>query len=206
MPAPTVTDLPQAPARLSRPTNFVTESTLFLDNLPRFRSEVNTLSSYFNSIYANKYNYGSVVGKRTFPNIFQTITPVPDQTDVSIKLTSAIDQLYSVLVEYSRKLNDVGSWFDSLIQEHGHVPYDLEKPLINGITKAMTRDQNREAFNSTSESFSESAIDNIDNLYQSMFHTYQQCYANNDSGSIADTVITQTIDAGSIADKTIEYT
>ena len=71
MAAPKVKQLPVAPARLSRPNNFVTESTVFLDSLPTFRTELNWLSSYLNSKIQNKYNFGKLNGIRGFPAISQ---------------------------------------------------------------------------------------------------------------------------------------
>lgn len=48
---PSVTALPIAPSRLSRPSNFVSESDLFLSKLPAFRTQTNDLSFYVNTLY-----------------------------------------------------------------------------------------------------------------------------------------------------------
>lgn len=206
MPAPIVTALPQAPARLSRPTNFVTESTLFLDNLPNFRAEVNTLSSYINSNFANKYNFGKVNGVRTFPTIFQTLLTPPDTTQDSIALTSSIDTLYVLVNQYSKTVNIGSSWFDKVINEHGTVPYDLEKPLIRGITKSMTRDQPRADFNTTADMFSITTLDNVNDMYQSAYHTYQLCCSNEDNGRVTDAQIIKITDCGRVTDTKLNYT
>lgn len=206
MPAPIVTALPQAPARLSRPTNFVTESTLFLDNLPNFRVEVNTLSSYINSNFANKYNFGKVNGVRTFPTIFQTLITPPDTTQDSIALTSSIDTLYVLVNQYSKTVNIGSAWFDKVINEHGTVPYDLSKPMVRGITKSMTRDQPRVDFNTTADMFSSTTLDNINDFYLSAFHTFQMCCSNEDSGRVTDTQIIKTTDCGRVTDTTLDYT
>ena len=206
MPAPTVTALPQAPARLSRPTNFVTESTLFLDNLPNFRSEINTLSSYINSNFANKYNFGKVSGVRDFPKIFQTLLAPPDTTEDSVTLASSIDTLYALTNQYSKTVNVCAVWFDKVVNEHGTVPYDLEKPLIGGITKSMTRNQARADFNTTADMFSVTTLDNINDMYQSAYHTYQLCCSNENNGRVTDTEILKITDCGRVTDTSLDYT
>ena len=201
----TVDTLPQSPARLSRPTNFVTESTIFLDSLPKFRTSVNTLSSYINSICVNKYNMGRVDGVRAFPNIFQTLLNPPDTTQTSIPLTSDIDTIYSVVTQYSRNVNNMGTWFDEVVNEHGVIPYDLDKPMIRGVSIPMSRKQSRPDFNQASEMFSATVINNINDSYQSTYHTYISCCSNEGCGRVTDTTIIKIIDCGRVTDTTLDY-
>lgn len=205
MPAPIVQTLPTSPARLSRPSNFVTESAVFLEALPSFRTQVNQLSFYINSIIPNKWNLGTVNGIRSFPNIFQTMLTDIEYTGDSIDFTSSLDTLYAMLSDYSNKVNTAGSWFDTVINEVGQAPYDLDRTLISGITSPMLRSQEREVFNASAELFSETSVDNINSLYQSIWYTYTTSCGNSDNGSITDTSIMLVTNLGSITDTEIEY-
>ena len=205
MTAPTITHLPIAPARLSRPSNFVTESTVFLDALDTFRTELNWLSSYINSNIQNKYNFGKLTGIRSFP----TLTQLPEYnisyTGSSTVFTSDLDIFYDSLNQYSGMLNPVGVWFDSVLNEVGLAPYDLDKPMISGVTTPMNRSQSREGFNEASVLFGQTVTDYINSLYQSIYHTYMTSCGNKDFGSITDTTIIKTIIGGSITDTNISY-
>ena len=147
MTAPTVSSLPIAPARASRPSNFVTESSLFLAALPTFRTQVNLLSTFINSQIINKYNFGSVNGVTTFPSIQQTDLVLEEFTGDNIAFTSWLDNIYFTVYDYSQKINNAGTWFNQVIAEHGTAPYDLNKPMVSGITNPMNRLQSRTDFN-----------------------------------------------------------
>ena len=73
MTAPSVDTLPTSPSRLSRPNNFVSESVVFLEALPAFRTQVNQLATYINANIPNKWNFGKVRGNRSFPVKSQTL-------------------------------------------------------------------------------------------------------------------------------------
>ena len=186
MTAPTVTHLPTPPSRLSRPSNFVSESTVFLESLPTFRAELNWLSSYINSTIQNKYNFGRLDGIRSFPAIYQVDDYDIEYTGGSTSFTSDLDAFYDMLSQYSGVLNSAGTWFDSVIEEVGVATYDIEKPLINGVIAPMYRSQSREAFNETSFLFGQTVTDYINSLYQSMYYTYITSCGNNNFGSITD--------------------
>jgi hypothetical protein len=205
MTAPTITHLPIAPARLSRPSNFVTESTVFLAALSSFRIELNWLSSYLNSTIQNKYNFGKLEGIRSFPTIYQISDYNIEYTGDGIDFTSDLDVFYNVLNQYSGVINPVGVWFDSVIEEVGIAPYDLDKPLVNGVTAPMDRSQSRDDFNSSALSFNQTATDYINSLYQSIYYTYITSCADKNFGSITDTTIIKTINCGSITDTTLTY-
>lgn len=205
MAAPKVAQLPIAPARLSRPNNFFTESTIFLDSLVVFRTELNWLSSYFNSKIQNKYNFGKLSGVRNFPAINQISDYEIEYTGNSIAFTSDIDVFYDTVNKYSGVLNSVGDWFDSVIAEVGVAPYDIDKPMVSGVTAPMNRSQSRQDFNGTTLLFNSTLTDNINSLYQSMYYTYMKSCGNEDYGVITDTTIIKTIDGGSITDTNITY-
>ena len=205
MSAPTVTALPTSPARLSRPNNFLTESAVFLEALPVFRSQVNQLSSYINSQTTNKWNLGSITGVRSFPTLFQTLLVNEEYINDSISFTGNLDAIYAILKEYSTNLTSVGVWLDNVINDVGIAPYDLDKPMISGVTSPMTRLQDREPFNTTATLFTETAIDNINSLYQAIWHTYQTSAGNRSFGSITDTTIITHIIGGSITDTNLTY-
>lgn len=205
MPAPIVETLPTSPARLSRPNNFVTESAVFLEALPVFRTQVNQVSSYINSKIPNKWNFGKLNGIRTFPDISQSTLTDIEYTGDGLDFTSSLDALYATLEDYSNRINLAGDWFDIVLAEVGEAPYDLDRTLISGVTSAMLRSQEREAFNSTATVFSETAVDNINSLYQSIWYTYNTSAGNRSFGSITDTTIITTINGGSITDTNLTY-
>ena len=205
MAAPKVTQLPIAPDRLSRPNNFVTESTVFLDSLVTFRTQLNWLSSYINSKIQNKYNFGKLDGVRNFPAIYQISDYEIEYTGDSVAFASDLDMFYDTVNNYSRVLNPVGDWFDKVIAEVGVAPYDIYKPMISGVTAPMNRSQSRVDFNATTLLFNSTLTDYINSLYQSMYYTYTKSCSNEDYGIITDTTIIKTIDGGSITDTNITY-
>lgn len=205
MSAPLVTSLPTSPARLARPDDFVNESVIFLDALPAFRTQVNELSSYINSIILNKWNYGNVSKQPTFPNISQYEGEVVPTEVATVEYIASIDSVYQATTNYSAKLNAVGTYVDMLSNHIGVMPYDVDKPMISGITSPHTRVMQRDVFNDRAELFTESLIDNINSLYQSMWYNYVITFVGDDYGLITDTNITQELDYGLITDTNITY-
>ena len=139
MTAPTVNTLPTSPSRLSRPNNFVTESSIFLEALPAFRTQVNQLATYINANIPNKWNFGRLNGVRSFPAISQTLLTDIEYDGDGIKFTGDLDVLYSTLETYINNINGASVWYDSVIAEVGLGAYDLDKPLVSGITYPMNR-------------------------------------------------------------------
>ena len=205
MPAPIVETLPISPARLSRPNNFVTESAVFLEALPAFRTQVNQLASYINSKIPNKWNFGKVNGIRSFPDISQNTLTDIEYTGDGLAFTSSLDALYTTLEDYSNRVNLAGDWLDIVVAEVGEAPYDLDRSLVSGVTAPMSRTQERSAFNTSATNFSETAVDNINSLYQSIWHTYNTSAGNRNFGSITDTTIITNIIGGSITDTNLTY-
>lgn len=205
MSVPIVETLPIPPARLSRPNNFVTESVVFLEALPTFRTQVNQVSSYINSKIPNKWNFGKLNGLRTFPDISQSTLTDIEYTGDGLDFTSSLDSLYATLEDYSKRINLAGDWFDIVLVEVGEAPYDLDRTLVSGVTSPMLRSQERAAFNSTAALFSETTVDNINSLYQSIWYTYQTSASNRSFGSITDTTIITNIIGGSITDTNLTY-
>jgi hypothetical protein len=201
MSAPLVTSLPTSPARLARPD----ESVIFLDALPTFRTQVNELSSYINSIILNKWDYGSVAVQPTFPNISQYQGDVVPTETATVDYIASIDSVYQETTNYSAKLNDVGAYVDMLSNYIGTAPYDVDKPMVSGITSPHTRAMQRDVFNYRAELFTESLIDNINSLYQSMWYNYITVFVGDDYGLITDTNITQELDYGLVIDTNITY-
>ena len=205
MTAPTVITLPTAPSRLSRPNNFVSESVVFLEALPAFRTQVNQLATYINANIPNKWNFGKLNGVRSFPTISQTLLADIEYNNNGIEFTGDLDALYSTLETYSNNINGASDWYDDVIAEVGLGAYDLDKPLISGITAPMNRGQDRTVFNSTADMFSATSVDNINSLYQAIWHTYQTSAGNRSFGSITDTTIITNIIGGSITDTNLTY-
>lgn len=205
MTAPTVDTLPTSPSRLSRPNNFVSESVVFLEALPAFRTQVNLLATYINANIPNKWSFGKLNGIRSFPTISQTLLTDIEYTGDGIKFTGDVDALYSTLQTYSNNINATSDWYDGVIAEVGLGAYDLDKPLVSGITAPMSRAQDRTVFNSTADMFSATSIDNINSLYQAIWHTYQTSAGNRSFGSITDTTIITNIIGGSITDTNLTY-
>ena len=205
MPAPLVSTLPTAPSRLARPDSFVNESVIFLDALPAFRTQVNELSSYINSVILNKWDYGIVAVQPTFPSISQYEGNVVPTETATVEYIASIDSLYQETTDYSAKLNAVGTYVDMLSNYIGVVPYDLDKPMISGITSPHTRAMPRETFNYRAELFTESFIDNVNSLYQSAWYNYIVTFIGDDYGSITDNNIIHSDDYGLITDTNISY-
>lgn len=205
MTAPLVSTLPTAPSRLSKPSNFVTESTVFLEALTAYRTQVNQLSTYINSQIPNKYNFGTLNGVRSFPAIYQISDYEIEYTGDGTAFTSDLDVFYNILNQYSAVLNPVSAWFDSVIEEIGTAPYDIEKPLVSGVTAPMDRSQSRDDFNTSALLFSQTVTDYINSLYQSIYYTYITSCADKNFGSITDTTIIKTIYCGSIVDTNLTY-
>ena len=205
MTAPTVDTLPTSPSRLSRPNNFVSESVVFLEALPAFRTQVNQLATYINANTPNKWNFGKLNGVRNFPAISQTLLTDIEYNGDGIEFTGDLDALYSTLETYSNNINGASDWYDDVVAEVGLGAYDLDKPLVSGITAPMNRGQDRTVFNSTADMFSATSVDNINSLYQAIWYTYQTSAGNRSFGSITDTTITTYIIGGSITDTNLTY-
>ncbi len=203
MPAPLVSHLPPAPSRLSRPESFANESVIFLDALPAFRTQVNELSNYINSIILNKWNYGNLSKQPTFPNISQYEGGgVPTQATTGEYIAS-VDALYQETTNYSAKLDNVGVYIDMLSNYIGTALYDVDKPIVSDITEPHTRAMSRDVFNYRAELFTESLIDNINSIYQSMWYNYVITFVGDDYGLITDDTITYTDDYGLVTDTNI---
>ena len=205
MTAPIVDTLPTSPSRLSRPNNFVSESVVFLEALPAFRTQVNQLATYINANIPNKWNFGKLNGVRSFPTISQTLLADIEYNNNGIEFTGDLDALYSTLETYSNNINGASDWYDDVVAEVGLGTYDLDKPLVSGITAPMSRAQDRTVFNSTADMFSATSVDNINSLYQAIWHTYQTSAGNRSFGSITDTTIITNIIGGSITDTNLTY-
>lgn len=205
MPAPLISTLPTSPARLSRPDRFVNDSVIFLDALPTFRTQVNELSSYINSVILNKWNYGNIAVQPTFPSISQYQGEVIPTQTATVEYIASIDALYQETTNYSAKLNAVGVYVDMLSNYVGTALYDVDKPMVSGITSPHTRSLSRDDFNYRAELFTESLIDNINSLYQSMWYNYITVFVGDDYGSITDSNITQELDYGLVIDTNITY-
>lgn len=205
MAAPTVITLPTAPSRLSKPASFITDSQLFLGKLPAFRTGVNILATYINSSIPNKWNFGKVNGVRNFPAISQTLLTNIGYDGDGTKFVGDLDDLWLVLEAYSTAVNSAGVWYDSVVAEVGLGSYDLDKPMVSGVSAPMHRAQSVENFNNSAEIFCDTAVDHINSLYQAIQYTYQTSAGNRSFGTIKDTTITTTINGGSITDTNLTY-
>ena len=205
MTAQTVNVLPTAPSRLSKPSSFVTDSTIFLEALPNFRTQTNLLSTYINENIPNKWNFGKVNGVRTFPTISQTLLTDIVYNGNGVEFVGDLDDLWLVLEAYSTAVNSAGAWYDNVVAEVGLGSYDLDKPMVSGVSAPMHRAQSVEDFNNSAEIFCDTAVDHINSLYQAMWHTYQTSAGNRSFGSITDTAIITNIIGGSITDTNLTY-
>ena len=166
---------------------------------------MNELSSYINSIILNKWDYGNVSKQPTFPNISQYEGEVVPTEVATVEYIASIDSVYQATTNYSAKLNDVGAYVDMLSSYVGTALYDVDKPMISGITSPHTRAMSRDVFNDRAELFTESLIDNINSLYQSMWYNYITVFVGDDYGLITDNNIAQEIDYGLVTDTNITY-
>ena len=205
MTAPTVSTLPTAPSRLSKPASFITDSQVFLGKLPAFRTGVNILANYINTTIPNKWNFGKVNGVRNFPAISQTLLTNIGYDGDGTKFVGDLDDLWLVLEDYSTAVNSAGVWYDSVVAEVGLGSYDLDKPMVSSVSAPMHRAQNVEGFNNSAEIFCDTAVDHINSLYQAIRYTYQTSAGNRSFGSIKDKTIITNIIGGSITDTNLTY-
>ena len=203
--SPLVSVIQKAPSRLARPDDFVNESVIFLDALPTFRTQINELSSHINSVILNKWNYGRVAVQPTFPSISQYQGDVVPTETATVDYIASIDSLYQKVATYSGNVNTAGTYVDMLSNYIGVMAYDLDKPMVSGITSPHTRVMHRELFNYRAELFTESFIDNVNSLYQSMWYNYVITFVGDDYGSLTDNNITHSDDYGLITDTNISY-
>ena len=166
---------------------------------------MNEFSSYVNATIPNKWDMGKLTGVRDFPSIFQELFEEKQYEGNSFAFVDYVDTTYSAIKKHSSYYNEAGTWFDQVITEVGLMPYDINKPMVSGITLPMRRDQDRKTFNNKAILFTATAIDNINSLYQAMYHTYISCCSDFYCGSITDSNILNSYDMGSIADSNLEY-
>ena len=102
-------------------------------------------------------------------------------------------------------MNGVGEWVDNLVSYVGVIPYDIDKPLVNGITEPHARNQDRPLFNERAEMFTETGINNVNSMYQSCWYNYNIVYTADDYGLVTDTNLTVREDYGLVIDTTITY-
>ena len=188
MTSPTVTPLTTYPQRLNSPSNFNVSATIFLDSLPTFRTQVNAVSDYINSVILNNNNLGTLNGLRVMPNIPpNTLTP-PTYTGNTTTFTDSVDTLYLEMHNYSSNINSAISWLDILQAEVGVVSEDANKPIISKITAPMTRKQVAADFNTSANNFTLSYFNNVDSLYASILYDFNLCCSDRDYGLITDGV------------------
>ena len=188
MTSPTVTPLVTYPQRLNNPSNFNVNAMIFLDSLPTFRTQVNAVSNYINSVILNKDDLGTLNGVRYVPNIPpNTLTP-PTYTGDTNTFTDSIDTLYSEMYKYSSNINSVIPWLDTLQAEVGVVSEDVNKPTISEIVSPMTRQQVANDFNTSAKNFTLSYLNNVNSLYASVLYNFNQCCSNKDYGLITSSV------------------
>ena len=188
MTSPTVTPLSTYPQRLNNPSNFNVNATIFLDSLPTFRTQVNAVSDYIDSVILNKDNLGTLKGVRYMPNIPpNTLTP-PNYTGDTVVFTNSIDTLYSEMYEYSSNINSAVSWLGTLQAEVGVVTKDANKPTISKLTAPMTRQQATNNFNTSANNFTVSYLNNVNSLYASILYNFNICCSNKDYGLITSGV------------------
>ena len=188
MTSPTVTPLTTYPQRLNNPSNFIVSATIFLDSLPTFRTQVNAVSDYINSVILNKDNLGTLNGVRDMPNIPpNTLTPPTYKGDTTT-FTDSIDTLYSEMYKYSSNINSAAQWLGTLQAEVGAVSKDANKPTISKIASPMTRQQAANNFNTSANNFTISYLNNVNSLYASVLYNYNQCCSDRDCGLITSGV------------------
>lgn len=197
---PKVVTLPNAPSKISDQVNFVNQSALFLQALPAFRTQFNALLTYINNQRINKYNCGTIVETNPIsPVLIPIITPVGS----GVPYVSGIDIVYATLKSTEEQSDVIGKYIDDLVSRYGVVSSDSSQPNISLLTASQDRTQSISVFNATAISFTASAKAAIEGLGTGFNYINSTCFATIDNGLITATTISETIDAGSIADNTI---
>lgn len=199
MPYTPITVLPPAPSKVADPVNFVNKAALFLQALPAFRDQHNTLLAYLNTKYPNKWNCG-VIGDTNPTLPVNPVLIVP--TGTGVDYVSAVDNLYADLVTTSVVSNKVGAYIDVVATKQGLVSADNLRSTVPSLTTPPSRTQALAAFNTTAAAFTNSTITSFDNLTTNL-GVVNNCFIDEDFGSIIDGTISETIDAGLITDSTI---
>lgn len=200
MPYPTVTALPEAASKMSGQVNFVNQSALFLQALPTFSFEFNTLLTYINSQYINKYNYGTLAGiNPEQPVISHVITP----EGMGVPYVSGIDLLYQTLHECSIQSGTFGDVVDIGVASLGTVTLDANAPTITLLTTPQAKTQARDDFNTTAVAYTASVKAALEGLDNRLTYLKDTCFTDEDCGAITDNTIAETVDAGSLTDSVI---
>ena len=188
MTSPTVTPLTTYPQRLNNPSDFNVSATIFLDSLPTFRTQVNAVSAYIDSIVLNKDDLGTLTGLRAMPSISANTLSAPSYIGSTVTFTDSVDTLYSEMYKYSNNINNAVTWLDTLLAEVGVVSSDANKPTISKIAAPMTRKQAANDFNTSANNFTLSYLNNVNSLYASILYNFNVCCSNNDYGLITSGV------------------
>ena len=200
MPYAPVTVLPPAPSKVSNPVNFVNQAALFLQALPTFRTQHNTLLTYINTKYPNKWNCGLIGEVNPTLPVNPTFT---NPTGTGVVYVSAVDTFYAALTSSSSVSNDVGAYADAMIAQQGSSSSDANRTTVPALSAAPARTQALAAFNTTADAFTNSVITSGTSLNANLSAIHSHCFNNDDYGLITDATITETIDANTITDATI---
>lgn len=203
MPYPMLTPLPNAPARVTDPNNFVSESAVFLNSLPLYRTQSNTLVSYINNITYNYNNLGTIVG------VNPTKPIIPDVSGIviggtGVQYVSSIDVSLFTLQGGSAIANSIGAYVDAVNAAQGAAPsIDGNLPDISSLTEAPTRAMVRNTFNSVSSAFITSNLQQSISAKMYLDYVELKNFGNDDFGLITDNNITEVFNCGDITDTTI---
>ena len=202
MPYPNVTPLPTAPSRISKPIAFDTDSSLFLNALPTFRTQTTALNTYIFNAKPNAWNFGSIEEiDQPIPS-FKTANKLPQLGQDSTIFVSDVDILLSDMKAYSDTLNVIGEWVDDLTSKQEVVSAYSGKLSINNLPTAPTSSQDKVAFNSTTTSFLTTYVTHTTSMSNALNQMNNDCRRNDDYGLITDNNITTSSDSGLITDNT----
>ena len=197
---PKVVTLPNAPSKTSDQVNFVNRSALFLQALPAFRTQFNALLTYINGQRINKYGFGTL--DETNPES-PVLTPIITPVGSGVPYVSGIDLVYATLKNTGDQSDVIGEYIDDLVYRYGVVSTDSSQPNIPLLTAPQEQTQSRAAFNAAAISFTASAKAAIEGLGARFDYINSTHFTDIDNGLITDRTISETIDAGSVADNTI---
>lgn len=199
----TITPLPPAMSRLTKPETFLSEMPVFVDALVGFVNQVNTNNLEVSLLKPNRWNMGTIEDEPSFPS-FTPYTDDPDSlVKPSIEYVSSLDTVYQYMESYSNSVGSYMSWFDTLTINRGSVDVWSSSFNILDLSEPMTRVMGITEFNTKSSGLVTSLRDHTNSLKQVQMSAESLFNGTEDLGTLTGTV-TETIDCGLITDTTIE--
>lgn len=187
MTTPTVTTLPNSPARVGDPVNFLTDSLTFMAALPTHKAEMNNVVNYINSIYPNIYNYGTLGDNNPVLFPINALTSLTLPTGTGLPYVVGVDTIFYNIKDNSSKINNSIQHHDNIVNIVGTMASDPNKPMLPlFVSTPPNRTQSQIDFNTSSVNFTTEAKATIDAFISTLSYVNNACFADDDYGLVTD--------------------